>query len=549
MNRPFWIGPGAAHRRVIYRGAGYSDDDIQQKPHIGVANAYAASSPAHAHLRLLAEAAMQGIWEAGGLPFEFGVPSTCGNVAIGTEELKYDMAGRDAVAMAVELVAKVHHFDGLVLLSTCDNIVPGQLLAAARLDIPSVLVTGGPMMPGCWQGRAVLTPDVNVSVLSDLDPEDSAGLEAAACPGYGACGVMGTANTMQILSEVLGLALLGTSTIPAVAADRLRAARSSGRSVVEALRREARPSDLITRASLLNAVAVDLAIGGSTNAVLHLLALARELDLQLALDDFDRLSRAIPCICAVRPNGPYSVVDLHEAGGVPALLNVLQHELDLSASNVSGRSLSEVISSTRHEQTGPVIRPFDDPVHPDGGLAVLYGNLAPDGAVVRTSGVPAGMRSFSGPARVFNGDAAALAAVEDGVIRPGDVMVVRHEGPKGAPGMKEVMLATDALVARGLDRSVGLVTDGRFSGFNHGPIVGHVSPESFDGGPIALVRDGDEITVDIPGRRLEVALSPDELSGRRTGWTQPPAKTGRGMLALYAATCRPAHEGAAMQTW
>jgi len=544
----YWDGPGAAHRRVIYKGAGFSDRDIRNKPHIGIANAFSEGSPAHIHLRLLADGVKQGVWEAGGMPLEFGVPSTCGNVAIGTEELKYELAGRDAVAMAVEFVTRVHNFDGLVLLSSCDNIVPGQLMAMARLNVPSVLVTGGPMLTGSYRGEEIATPDVNTGVLSGGTLDDLAGMEDAACPGFGACPVMGTANTMQILSEVLGLVLPGTSTIPAVMAGRLRAARDSGRAVVRMVRSQVAPRDILTRESLLNAATVLLAIGGSTNGVLHLLSLARELSVPLGLDDFDRLSREVPLVSLVRPNGRYSVVDLHAAGGVPALLKNLEGMLYLDTLGVSGKTLRETLEGTPLPD-GRVIRPVDDPVTPDSGLAFLKGNLAPGGAVIRTSGMAQAMRHFQGNARVFDGDSLALQAIERGEIKAGDMVVVRYEGCRGAPGMKEIMLSTDALVARGLDDCVGLITDGRFSGFNHGPIVGHVCPEAFDGGPLALLRDGDKIVLDVDARTLDVELSQEELEARRAKWRPPAPRVSRGMLALYAATCRPSSEGGAMQTW
>jgi dihydroxy-acid dehydratase len=554
-----WNGPGAAHRRVIYKGAGYSDDDIRTKPHIGIANTFTEASPAHAHLRSLADAVKQGVWESGGLPFEFGVPATCGNVAVGTEEMKYELAGRDVVAMSIEFVSRVHSFDGLVMLSSCDNIIPGQMLAAARLDVPSVLLTGGPMYPGMWRDRQVLTPDINVYGLSGMLPGEFEEMEDAACPGHGACAVMGTANTMQILSEVLGFSLPGTATIPAPTAARIRAARESGRVVVDLVRRGVRPSRMLKRGNILNAVVVDLAIGGSTNAVLHLLSLARDLGIDLSLDDFDELSDDIPCICAVRPSGPYTVVDLHQEGGVPAILRALSRRLHLDVCDVTGLTLAERLGRA---QAGPgrpgagasagagvVVKTLEDPVSASSGLSVLRGNLAPDGAIIRSSGVPSGMRRFSGPARVFHNDSEGFQAVERDEISPGDVMVIRYEGCRGAPGMKEIMLSTDAMVARGLDTSVGLVTDGRFSGFNHGPIVGHVSPEAMAGGPIALVENGDVITVDIEKKTLVLEVPGPEVHRRRAAWRPPAPKTTRGLLALYAATCRPAHEGGAMQNW
>lgn len=548
MPRELWEGPSAAHRRVIYKGAGYSDEDIRTKPHIGIANTFMEGSPATAHLRILADAVKQGIWAAGGVPVEFGVPATCGNIPIGTEDFKYELAGRDVVCMSIEFVSKIHVFDGLVMLSSCDNIIPGQYMAAARLNIPSLIVTGGPMYPGLLNGEQIMTPDINESVLSDKTPEELVEMENYACPGYGACSVLGTANTMQILTEVLGFALPGTSTIPAVDASRIRAARETGRKIVDLVQKGVKPSDILSKGAIMNAVKVDLAIGGSTNAPLHLLALARDLNISLTLDDFDKLNSEIPCICGVRPNGPYSVVDLHMAGGVLAIQKILEKKLDTSVIGPLGISLKEILAGV-NVKLGGVLRSMEDPVHQDAGLRILRGNLAPKGAIIRSTSVPDSMKRFTGPARVFDGDAAGLTAVKDGAIKPGDIMVIRYEGPKGAPGMKEVMLSTDALVVRGLDHSVGLITDGRFSGFNHGPIVGHVSPEAFEGGPIALVRDGDIITVDINNGYLEIDLTEEEFVKRKAAWKRPAPKVTKGLLALYAANCRSAEEGAAMQIW
>ncbi|MGE5542649.1 MAG: dihydroxy-acid dehydratase, partial [Bacillota bacterium] len=346
----------------------------------------------------------------------------------------------------------------------------------------------------------------------------------------------------------LGFSLPGSATIPATTAARVRAARESGRAAVNLVKRGARPSDMLKRGNILNAVIADLAIGGSTNAVLHLLSLARDLNIDLSLESFDELSSETPCICAVRPNGPYTVVDLHNEGGVPAILKALSEKLDLEACDVTGRSLRQRLSEVR-ASPGRVIKTIKDPVSSSSGLSVLKGNLAPDGAIIRSSGVPENMRRFSGPAKVYSNDSEGLEAVEKGEIVPGDVIVIRYEGCKGAPGMKEIMLTTDAMVARGLDRSVGLVTDGRFSGFNYGPIVGHVSPEAMDGGTIALVENGDIITVDIDKRQLLLNVPETELQRRKLAWRRPAPKTTRGLLALYAATCRPAHEGGAMQNW
>jgi dihydroxy-acid dehydratase len=547
-NKDYWNGDDAAHRRIMYKGAGYSDEDIRNKPHIGVANTFTDASPATAHLRMLAEAVKQGIWSAGGVPFEFGVPGLCGNIAVGHENCKYELAERDVVCSAIEIVSKINNFDGLVTLSSCDDILAGSLLGVGRVNIPAVMVTGGPMMPGCYNGKKVLAPDIEEVEFSGATPSDFAVLEDAACPGFGSCGVMGTANTMQVLVEALGLALPGSSTIPAVMADRTRAARESGRRVVELAQKELKPGDILGKGAFLNAITVDLAIGGSTNAILHLLALAREVGVSLTMGDFDAVSRKVSCICAVRPNGPYNMVDLHEAGGVPAIQKILEGVLETSAIGVSGIRLADILAQVPF-QPNEVIRTLEDPVHQDCGLAILQGNLAPDGAIIRPSGVPAEMKTFKGAARVFDDENRAIAAMKDGDIKAGDVIVLRYLGPKGGPGMQYAQASCQALVGLGLHKSVGLITDGRFSGFNHGPIVGHVSPEAFEGGPLALVCEGDQISVDVDQRSLEIDLSEEQLADRKSKWKPPESNVKNGWLALYMANCRSASEGAAMQPW
>lgn len=551
MSEQNFSGPGAAHRRTIYKGVGRLHDDLTSRPHIGIANAFSDASPAHIHLRQLAEAVKAGIWQAGGIPFEFGVPSTCGNISIGTECLKYELAIRDVIAAGIEIVSSVHLFDGLVLLSSCDNIIPGQILGALRMDLPSVIVTGGPMMPGRVAGRTVLTADVNEAVFGELPggritTDELRAIEDAACPTIGACPLMGTANTMQILTEVSGLSLPGSATVPAILADRTRFAQLSGRRVVEMVKEGLRPSDIVTEAALINMVVADLAIGGSTNAVLHIISMARELGIELDLGVFDRLSRTTPCVTAVNPNGPYTVVDLYYAGGVPQLLKNIAPLLDLSVRTSAGKTWGEVLSEIE-PRSSAVLKTMDEPLHREGGLAVLRGNLAPLGAIVRQTAMKPEMMEFSGPARVYDGDAQALAAIDNGSIRPGDVIVVRYEGPQGAPGMKEIMLTTDALYGRRLDDKVALVTDGRFSGFNRGPIVGHAAPEAWIGGPLAVVADGDVIKIDVPGRGLELEVEQRELDRRLSEWKRPQPKTRRGVLAAYARLALGAEEGAAVQ--
>ena len=548
----FFVGPQAAHRRQIYKGAGYVDDDFG-KPHIGVANAWTEASPAHMHLRELAECVKAGIWQAGGVPFEFGVFATCGNIAIGTENMKYELAIRDVLAASIEIMSKVHLFDGLVLLASCDNIIPGQLMGAARVNLPSIMVTGGPMLAGEWREGTVLSPDVNEAVFGALPlklitEQELLEMENCACPGAGACPVMGTANTMQILTEAMGMALSGSATIPAIMADRRRVAQESGQKIVELVKRGIRPSDILDERALRNAIVVDAAIGGSTNAPLHIMSIGRELGMEIELELFDEISRKIPLLASVIPNGPHTVIDFYKAGGVPALLKELGDLIDSSALTVNARTIGDNLKGIGGSHA-EAIASLDEPVQAEGGFAVLRGNIAPHGAIVRTSAIKPEMLVHRGPAKTFHNDQDAWEAIVQGKIQPGDVMVVRYEGPQGAPGMKEVMLSTDALYRIGLEGSVGLITDGRFSGFNRGPIVGHISPEAMEGGVIAIIEDGDMIEIDIPARKLNVELSEGEIQRRLRDWQRPEPKTKKGFLALYAQMALPAHQGAAMQKW
>jgi dihydroxy-acid dehydratase len=547
-----FTGPEAAHRRQIYKGAGYTENDFD-RPHIGIANAWTEASPAHTHLRKLAESVKAGIWQAGGVPFEFGVFATCGNIPIGTENLKYELPIRDVLAASVEIMSKVHLFDGLVLLASCDNIIPGELMGAARVNIPSIMVTGGPMLAGRWKGDTLVSPDINEAVfgryhMGKMTGQELVEMENHSCPGAGACPVMGTANTMQILTEVMGMALSGSATIPAVFAAKQRSAHETGRQIVELVKRGIRPSDIVTEGALTNAIVANAAIGGSTNAPLHIMSLGRELGIEIELERFDDISRKIPLLCSVIPNGPHTVIDFFRAGGATALLKELEALLDLQALTVDGTTMGGILERSNGSH-GKAILSLDAPVRKEGGLAVLSGNIAPRGAIVRTSAIKPGMLVHTGTARVFDSDQAAWKAIVSGGIQSGDIIVVRYEGPKGAPGMKEVMLSTDALCGAGLEGSVGLITDGRFSGFNHGPIIGHVSPEAMEGGVIAVIENGDTIEIDIPARRFNVRLTEQEIQSRLKDWHPPKPKIKAGILALYARLALPADQGAAMQWW
>ncbi len=561
MTRSYWTGPEATHRRTMLKASGYGDKDIKRKPHIGVANSFMEGSPGSAHLRQIGEAVKQGIWAGGGIPFEFGIPATCGNVANGAEELKYELAGRDAVAMSIEFVTKVHNFDGLVLIASCDNIIAGAYLAACRLGLPVIVVTGGSMLTGHYCGKKIVEAELDVATLKlqkdniDKNSDEYKAeikrleeLEEFVCPSFGACPSMGTANTMQMLGEVFNLVIPGTANIPAADNLKIRKSREAGEFIVDLTKRGVTPKELITRETLLNAIMVDMAIAGSTNAVLHILSMAKELDLDITMEDFNRLAQEIPCITGVIPSGPYSIEDFYRAGGMPVVMKMLESKLYTDVPTMFGTTWKDVLSLVKAESTD-IIRSLDKPLFNEPGLKVLYGNLSPNGAIIRPTGVPAEMKTFRGVAKCFDHEMDCFAAIQKDEIKPGDVLIIRYEGCKGAPGMKELMVTTDALVAHGLHKSVGLISDARFSGFNHGAIVGHVTPEAYDGGPIALVKDGDIISVDVNKGTINIEVSDEELAERRKNWVRPEPKVKKGMLALYAALCKPADEGGAMQNW
>ena len=548
MSQEYWNGAQAAHRRVMMKAAGYSDGDIRKKPHIGVPNSYMAGSPGTAHLRQITEAVKEGIWAAGGVPVEFGIPATCGNIANGAEELKYEQVGRDIVAMSIEFVTRVHNFDGLVMTASCDNIIAGCYLAAMRLDIPTMVVTGGSMQPGQYCGKTVVEADLDAARFSGASEEELMEMEDNVCPSFGACPSMGTANTMQMLGEVLNLVLPGTSTIPASDNAKLRKAREAGKYAVELVKSGRRPSQLITREVLMNAIMFDMAVAGSTNAVLHILSFSYELGIRLTLEDFEKYAKEIPCINAVVPSGPYTVVDFHYAGGVMNVMKMLESKLFTEVPGMYGISWKEMLAKVTPREN-EVIHSLERPLFQEPGLKILRGNLSPNGAIVRPTAVYDEVKYMRGKAKVFDGDRAAFEAIQTGEIVPGDIIVIRYEGCKGAPGMKELMLSIDALIGLGLHKSVGLISDARFSGFNFGAIIGHVSPEAYDGGNIALVENGDEIVIDIPGGEVSLLVSEEELQERRKRWVCPPLKEEKGCLNLFARLCRPAEEGGAMQPW
>jgi len=544
-------GITSSARRAVYKSTGYDDEDLK-RPLVGIINTWNEVAPGHFHLKQLADAVKAGVWQAGGTPLEFGIFSTCGSACIGTPgaPMRYELPIRDVLAASIEIMTKVHLFDGLVALSSCDNIIPGELMALARLDIPSIVLTGGPMLAGEYEGKAV-----TISHLDDLvygkypagqaSEKEISEIENIVSIGPGACPVMGTANTMQILTEVLGMSLSGSATIPAVFAKRLRIARATGRQVMTLIEQDIKPSDILTQEAFKNAIIVNLAIGGSTNAVLHIPAIARELGIRIPLDWFDELSRKIPCICPVIPNGPFTVIDLHKSGGVPAILKRLERHLNLKNITVSGQKIGEILNHMKESEFG-IIRDLENPVFPEGGLAILKGNLAPDGAVCRQSAVKKEMLRHTGSAIVFDCEIDAVKALYNNEIESGAVIVIRYEGVKGAPGMNELIHSSIYLEASGLGETVALVTDGRFSGFCKGPIIGHVSPEAMVGGPIALIQEGDIIEIDIPMRKLEVNIAEEELKERNIVWKPPEIKAKKGWLAAYAALANSADKGAAI---
>ena len=536
----------AAHRSLLF-ATGLTPEEID-RPLIGIANAYNEIVPGHAHLSRIAEAVKAGIRDGGGTPLEFNTIGICDGIAMGHEGMRYALPSRELVADSVEAMAAAHCLDGLVLLPNCDKIVPGMLMAAARLDLPAILVSGGPMLAGRHHGRPVdvktMFEAAGAVRAGTLDEVELAELEQVACPGCGSCAGLFTANSMNCLAEALGMALPGNGTIPAVHAARLRLAKRAGRAVLHLVQDDVTPHAILTETAFDNAIAVDMAIGGSTNTALHLPAIAHEAGIRLTLDRFDEISRRTPSLVKLSPSGPHHLQDLDEAGGIPAVMaELLQGDLlDSTRITVAGISLGESIARSRCQ--GDLIRPITDPHHAEGGIAVLRGNLAPDGCVVKASAVVDSMMHHCGPARVFDGEAAALAAILSGEIVPGDVVVIRFEGPRGGPGMPEMLLATAAIAGQGLDDRVALLTDGRFSGATRGAAVGHVCPEAAVGGAIAWIEDGDSIEIDIPSRRLSIDVDSEVLEARCPKQPPPTPSKATGLLARYAASVGPASEGA-----
>ncbi|HEY8648333.1 MAG TPA: dihydroxy-acid dehydratase [Candidatus Limnocylindria bacterium] len=540
-------GPNRAPARAMMRGAGYTDADFT-KPLIGVAHSWIEIMPCTVHLRRIAEWVKEGIREAGGTPVECNTIAVSDGIAMGTEGMKASLVSREIVADSIELVVRGHQLDALVAISGCDKTIPGCVMALARLDVPGLMLYGGSIMPGRFEGRDVTIGDVfeavgahNAGTLSEAKLEE---LERVACPGAGACGGQFTANTMATAFEAMGISPAGSSGVPALDPRREAVAREAGRLVMRLLKDDQRPSRVITRAGLENAIAAVMATGGSTNAVLHLLAVAREAKVELGIEDFDRISARTPLLADMKPWGRFTAPDMDKAGGIMLVLQRLLEAglLEKDALTVTGRTIGEEARAARETPGQEVVRPIATPLAPSGGLVILRGSLAPDGCVTKVAGHDTPTRTYT--AKVFDREEDAFAAIEDQRVAAGDILVIRYEGPKGGPGMREMLAVTGALVGAGLGDKVALVTDGRFSGATHGIAVGHVSPEAAAGGPIGLVRNGDKITIDVAKRRIDLDVDGAELAERRTAWRAPEPRYRTGALAKYAKLVSSASEGA-----
>lgn len=543
---PLTTGPSRAPARAMLRAVGLSEEDLG-RPQVAVASSWNEVTPCNVHLNGLATAAKEGVRQAGAVPLEFGTIAVSDGISMGTEGMKSSLVSREVIADSVELMVNAERFDALVAIAGCDKSLPGMLMACARLDVPAAFLYGGTILPGHALGRSLTIQDVFEAVgghaAGEVSDADLLAIERAACPGAGSCAGMYTANTMSMCAEALGMTLPGEASAPAVSAVRTDLARRTGTVVVEALAAGLRPRQIMTRTAFLNAATMVMATAGSTNAVLHLLAIAYEAGVELTLDDFDAVSRRTPVIASVRPSGLYVMSELDQIGGVPVILRELLSAglIEGDAMTVNGRTLGQNVAEA-FEPDGKIVRAAKDPFQPDGGLAVLRGSLAPNGAVVKTPGIET--LRFDGRARVFECEEDCFAAVTAGQVDKGDVLVIRNEGPRGGPGMREMLAVTAAIKGAGLGRDVVLVTDGRFSGATFGACVAHAAPEAWDGGPIALVRDGDGILLDVPQRRLELALDDAELERRRAEWKRPAPNYTRGALAKYAALVSGADRGA-----
>jgi len=543
-------GVERAPHRAIWKCLGVSNQDFD-KPFIAIANSFTDIVPGHVHLNKLAEFIKAGVRGAGGVPFEFNTIAVCDGLAMGHKGMHYSLPSRELIADSVEVMVEAHRFDGVVLLSNCDKITPGMMMAAARLDIPSIMVTGGPMRSGFYRGRKV-----DVTAIFEAVGEVSAGkmsieelreIEDRAFPGCGSCNGMYTANTMACVAESIGLSLPGCATALAVSSSKARIAKMSGERIVDMVKEDLKPSKILTTEAFENAITVDMALGGSTNTVLHVKAIADEAGVPLPLKVFDDIARKTPHLCDMRPGGPHDLEELDAAGGLPAVMKVLGERLHLDVVTATGGTVKENIQDAIVYDT-EVVRPLDNPIHEEGGVAILTGSLAPNGAVVKVTAIPPKMLVHRGPAKIFESEEEVMKAILGKSIKEGDVLVIRHEGPKGGPGMREMLSPTAAIVGMGLSESVALITDGRFSGATVGPCIGHVSPEAAEGGPIAVLEDGDIVSIDVPKRRLDVKVSKEQLKARLDRWKPKPSRIHRGYLRRYWSLVQSAEKGGTFRT-
>ncbi|MBI3995063.1 MAG: dihydroxy-acid dehydratase [Nitrospirae bacterium] len=546
-SRDVMEGPERSPHRAMFHAMGFSDEQLA-RPHIGVASSWNEVTPCNMHLNRLAQHAKTGVREAGGMPVEYGTIAVSDGIAMGHEGMKASLMTREAIADSVELVAFAQRFDGLVTIAGCDKSLPGMVMASARLNIPSVFIYGGTIMPGTFHGKDVTIQDVFEAVgaytMGKISSNDLKALENAACPGEGSCAGMFTANTMASAIEALGMSLPGSASVPAIDERRNRVCVESGKAVLNLLKLRIKPRDIITRKSIENAIAVCVAIGGSTNSVLHLLAIAHEAGVKLKIEDYDRISRRTPHLADMKPGGRYVMVDLDRVGGIPVVMRELLDAglLHGDALTVTGRTVKENLKDVVFPTNQDVVHPVKSPINPSGAIVILKGNLAPEGCVVKVAGVK-NLR-HRGPAKVFNREEDAFAAVKARQIAAGDVVVIRYEGPKGGPGMREMLALTAALVGEGLGDDVALLTDGRFSGATHGLMAGHVAPEAAVGGPIAVVKNGDMIVMDAAKRRLDIELTAKDIRQRLKKWKAPKPRYTQGALAKYARHVQSASKGA-----
>ena len=541
------VGNERAPHRALLKATGLCDEEIR-RPFIGVVNSFNDFIPGHIHLDKLGAAVKAGILSAGGVPFEFQTIGVCDGIAMGHKGMRYSLPSRELIEDSIEIMAQAHQLDGLVMIPSCDKIVPGHVMAAGRLDLPTIVVTGGPMMPGFACDKELDL--INVFEGWQAGGETLADLEEMACPGAGSCAGLFTANTMACLTEAMGLSLPGCATTHAVDARKMRQGKLSGMKIMDLVKRGITARQIVTPAALDNAIRVDMAIGGSTNTVLHIPAIAAEFGLDLNLDRFDQLSRETPHLVNLRPGGPHHILDLDRAGGIPAVMSRLSSLLSLDVLTVTGKKLGENLDAFRAVNpltNAAVIATLEAPVHAQGGIAILFGSLAPEGGVVKQTAVSASMLKHTGPAVVYNSEEESMAGIVGGGVKAGDVVIIRYEGPKGGPGMRETLAPTSAIAGAGLSESVALITDGRFSGGTRGPCIGHISPEAAVGGPIALVKNGDMISIDIPARKIDLLVDPAEMEMRKKDWAPPEPKIKNGILARYRKSVTSASKGSVLR--